>query len=37
MDLFIPMCFVNIMIRWSKYIVLRFENGTTTLLKIYEL
>jgi hypothetical protein len=36
MDLFTPMCYVNIMIRWSKYIVPRFENGAINLLKVYE-
>lgn len=36
MHLFTPMCFVNIMIRRSKYIVPRFEKGATNLLKIYE-
>ena len=36
MNLFPHTCFVNIMIRWNKYIVTRFENGATNLLKIYE-
>jgi hypothetical protein len=36
MDLFTHICFVNIVIRWNKYIVPRFEKGATNLLKIYE-
>ena len=36
MDLFPRTCFVNIMIRWKKYIVTLFENCATNLLNIYE-
>ena len=36
MDLFPRTCFVSIVISRNRYIVTRFENDATNLLKIYE-